>query len=59
MAKKTKEKPTPHGKARLRAEIVEAMRGLHKIGAVSEAELAKTTSRMFDRDAPPKVEPHG
>jgi putative transcriptional regulator len=57
MAKKAKEKATPRGKARRRAEIVEAMRGLHKIGAVSDAELAKTTLRMLGKDALPKVEP--
>lgn len=57
MAKKTKEATAPRGKARLRAEIVEAMQGLHKIGAVSEAELTKTTLRMLGKDALPKVEP--
>ena len=31
----------------MRSEIVEAMRGLHKIGAVSDAELEKTTLRML------------
>jgi putative transcriptional regulator len=44
------------GKARLRAEIVEAMRGLHKIGAISDAEVEKTTLRMLGRDALPKVD---
>jgi putative transcriptional regulator len=39
----------------MRSEIVEAMRGLHKIGAVSDAELEKTTLRMLGRDALPKV----
>lgn len=43
------------GKARMRAEIVEAMRGLHKVGAISGAELEKTTLRMLGRDALPKV----
>jgi putative transcriptional regulator len=58
MAKKTKaEIPPPRGKARMRAEMVEAMKGLHKIGAVSEAELAKTTLRMIGRDTLPRVEP--
>lgn len=56
MAKKTKaEKISPRGKARMRTEIVEAMRGLHKIGAVSEAEVTKTTLRMLGKDALPKV----
>lgn len=44
------------GKARLRSEIVEATRGLHKIGAVSDAELEKTTLKMLGKDALPKVE---
>ena len=46
-----------NGKTRMRAEIVEAMRGLHKIGAVSEAEVTKTTLRMLGRNALPKVKP--
>jgi len=57
MAKKTKAKTAPRGKARMQAEIVEAMRGLHKIGAVSDAQLTKTTLRMVGKDALPKVEP--
>lgn len=56
MAKKTKMKAGSHGKVRMRMEIVEAMRGLQKIGAVSEAEVTKTTLRMFDKEALPKVE---
>jgi putative transcriptional regulator len=43
------------GKARMRAEIVEAMRGLRKVGAISDAELEKTTLRMLGRDALPRV----
>lgn len=43
------------GKARMRAEIAEAVRGLNKIGAVSDAELAKTTLRMLGKDAVPKI----
>jgi putative transcriptional regulator len=39
----------------MRAEIVEAMRGLHRIGAVDDAELEKTTLRMLGRAAFPKV----
>jgi hypothetical protein len=35
------------GKARLRAEIVEAKEGLHKLGMISDDELARTTSRML------------
>ncbi len=32
-------KAKPRGKSRMRAEIVEAMHGLNKVGAVSGAEL--------------------
>ena len=55
MARKSKARGELKGKARMRAEIVEAMRGLHKVGAVSDAELEKTTLRMLCRDALPKV----
>jgi hypothetical protein len=40
----------------MRMEIVEAVRGLHKIEAVSETEVTKTTLRMLGKDALPKVE---
>jgi putative transcriptional regulator len=50
---KVKTKPRPG--SRMRGEIVEAMRGLHKVGAVSGEELEKTTLRMLGKDAPPKV----
>jgi putative transcriptional regulator len=56
MARKTKAKGALKGKARMRSEIVEAMRGLHKIGAVGDTELEKTTLRMLGRDALPKVD---
>lgn len=52
---KSQAKRELRGKARMRSEIVEAMRGLHKIGAIGDAELAKTTLRMLGRDALPKV----
>ncbi len=55
MAKSKRAKGELKGKARMRAEIVEAMRGLHKIGAASDAELEKTTLRMLGRNALPKV----
>jgi len=55
--KKTRQKAALRGNARMRAEIVDAMRGLHKIGAVGSAELTKTTLRMVGKDALPKVEP--
>jgi putative transcriptional regulator len=56
MARKDKVRGELKGKARLRSEIVEAVRGLHKIGAVDDAELEKTTLRMLGRDALPKVD---
>ena len=55
MATKPKAKGELKGKARMRSEIVEAMRGLHKIGAIDDAELEKTTLRMLGRGALPKV----
>jgi DNA-binding transcriptional regulator YiaG len=33
------------------------MRGLHKVGAVTDGQLAKTTLRMLGKDVLPKVEP--
>src|SRR5262245_54131742 len=56
MMKKSKVKAEFKSKTRLRSEIMEAMRGLHKIGAVGDAELEKTTLRMLGRDALPKVD---
>jgi len=56
MASKGTFKDRSKGKARLRSEIVDAMRGLHKIGVVGDAELEKTTLRMLGRDALPKVD---
>ena len=55
MATRTKANDQLRGKARLRSEIVEISQGLHKIGAISDAELEKTTLRMLGRDALPKV----
>jgi putative transcriptional regulator len=46
----------PRGKVRLRSEIVEMTRALHKVGAVNDDELEKTTIRMLGRDALPKVD---
>jgi putative transcriptional regulator len=56
MARKVKVSGELKGKARLGSEIVEAVHGLHKIGAVGDAELEKTTLRMLGRDALPKVD---
>jgi len=55
MGKKNKARSELKGRVRLRSEIVEAMQGLHRIGAVGDAELEKTTLRMLGRDALPKV----
>lgn len=38
-------------KTRMRREIVDAMRGLHKVGAVSGEGLEKTAMRMLGKDA--------
>ena len=51
---KTNAAPPP--KSRLRREIVAAMRGLRKVGAVSGEELEKTTIRMLGKNALPRVE---
>jgi putative transcriptional regulator len=59
MVQRTGSEPQLRGKARMRAEIVEAMQGLHKIGAVSGDELEMTTLKMLGRDALPKVEAMG
>ena len=56
MTMKTKTKGELRGKTRRRAEIVETTRGLHKIGAITDAQLEKTTLRMLGRDALPKVD---
>ena len=53
--KRGKAKAELPGKTRLRSEIVEAMRGLHKIGAVNDDDLEKTTVRMLWPDMLPKV----
>lgn len=52
---RTKKNAELKGKARLRAEIVEGARALHKVGAYSDAELEMTTLRMLGRDALPKL----
>jgi len=49
-------KAKPPAKFRMRREIVDAMRGLNKVGAVSGAELEKTTLRMLGKAALPKVD---
>lgn len=56
MARKVKVSGELKGKARLRSEIVDAFHGLHKIGAVGDAELEKTTLRMLGRNALPIVD---
>jgi hypothetical protein len=39
------------GKRRLQSEIVEAVHGLHKIGALSDRQLEKTTVKMVGQNA--------
>lgn len=56
MTKEAKAKAKRRAKTRMRREIVEAMRGLRKVGAVSQGELTKTTLRMLGKDALPPVE---
>lgn len=43
------------GKARLRAELVESARALHRAGAINASRLEKTTVRMLGRAMLPKV----
>ena len=56
MTKDIKVKTKPRAGSRMRGEIVDAMRGLHKVGAAGGEELEKTTPRMLGKDALPKVE---
>lgn len=53
--RKARPKAALMGKARRRAELVEITRMLHRHGAVSDAELEKTTIAMLDKDTLPKV----
>jgi putative transcriptional regulator len=55
MARTTEAKTKLRGKARIRTEIVDMSRALHKVGAVRDAGLRKTTLRMLGRDALPAV----
>jgi putative transcriptional regulator len=56
MTKRIKAKTKTRTKTRMRHEIVEAMRGLRKVGVVNEHELTKTTLRMLGKEALPTVE---
>jgi len=47
MARTTEAKTKLRGKARIRTEIVDMSRALHKVGAVRDAGLRKTTLRML------------
>jgi hypothetical protein len=47
-------KANGHGKSRIRAAIVEISRALHRVGAVTDGELANTTLKMLGKS--PKVE---
>jgi putative transcriptional regulator len=55
MARAIEKNGAPRGKARIRTEIVEMSRALHKVGAVTDSDLRKTTLRMLGRDALPAV----
>jgi putative transcriptional regulator len=55
VTKASKLEPELTGKARMREEIVETTRGLHRAGLVDDAALEKTTIAMLGRDALPKV----
>src|SRR5262245_43700778 len=55
MATKTRAKAELKGKGRLRTEIVELTRAMHRAGLVDDAELEWTTIKMLGRDALPKV----
>jgi putative transcriptional regulator len=55
VASRTRRKPRITAKTRMRAEIVEISRALHKVGAISATDLEKTTIAMLGRDALPKV----
>ena len=57
MTNRSRTKKELRGKARMRAEIVDISRALHKVGAVSDAEVEKTTLRMLGREALPKIAP--
>ena len=46
MRKVQKATDKAHGKSPMRAEIVEISRALHKVGAVTDDALAKTTLKM-------------
>ena len=57
MTRKTKGKAELRGKAKLRADLVELTRDMHRAGLVDDAELERTTLKMLGRDALPKVNP--
>lgn len=47
----------PTGAARMRAELLETARGLHRAGIVSAGTLEKITARDVDLDKLPRIEP--
>ena len=57
MTRKTKRQTGLKGKARLRAELVELTRDMHRAGLVDDTEPEQTTIKMLGRDALPKVKP--
>ena len=54
---RTKAKPEPRGKARVRAEIAEAAQDIADAGLMSRAEADKITLRMLGPDALPGAKP--
>lgn len=57
MTATTRKARKPTGNSRLRAEIVEGMQDLHRLGVVGDEELRQVTMRMLGRDAVPKIAP--
>jgi hypothetical protein len=49
MSKTKKANGEVRGKSRIRAEIVDISRALHKVGAVTDDELTKTTLKMLGK----------
>ena len=57
MARKRTSETKARGNTRLRAELVEGAKALHRLGAYSTDDLRKTTIRMLGHTALPKVQP--
>ena len=57
MTMKPKSKQPTTARTRIRSEIVEIAQSLNKVGAMSDAELEKTTIKMMGRGAFAKITP--